>query len=48
MLLSSGGAGLLGGMLIADAINDGQQEAYEEGFEDGAFFKILIYKQLQH
>lgn len=28
-------------MLIADAINDGQQEAYEEGFEDGAFFKFL-------
>ncbi|KAI0853694.1 hypothetical protein F5Y00DRAFT_223347 [Daldinia vernicosa] len=29
------GAGLLGGALIADAINDEQQEAYAEGYQDG-------------
>jgi hypothetical protein len=31
----AGGAGLVGGLLIADAIGDMQQDAYQDGFEDG-------------
>ncbi|KAH6885930.1 hypothetical protein B0T10DRAFT_462175 [Thelonectria olida] len=29
------GAGLIGGALIADAIDDNEQEAYQEGYQDG-------------
>lgn len=29
------GAGLVGGMLLMDAIDDNQQEAYQEGYQDG-------------
>ncbi|KAK4102584.1 hypothetical protein N658DRAFT_495291 [Parathielavia hyrcaniae] len=29
------GAGMLGGYMVADAINDSQEDAYQEGFEDG-------------
>lgn len=29
--LAAGGAGILGGVLIADAINDNEEDAYREG-----------------
>jgi hypothetical protein len=34
-MLLAGGAGLLGGALIADAISDHDQEEYAEGYADG-------------
>ncbi|KAG8881587.1 hypothetical protein FRB99_004714 [Tulasnella sp. 403] len=30
------GAGVIGGLVIADQIQDAQEDAYEEGFADGA------------
>ncbi|KAF4600523.1 hypothetical protein EYR38_005152 [Pleurotus pulmonarius] len=33
-MLAAGGAGLIGGALIANAIDDSQEDAYREGYED--------------
>ncbi|KDQ28811.1 hypothetical protein PLEOSDRAFT_1082780 [Pleurotus ostreatus PC15] len=33
-MLAAGGAGLIGGALIANALDDSQEDAYREGYED--------------
>jgi hypothetical protein len=34
-MLAAGGAGLLGGALIADAVGDFGDDSYQEGFDEG-------------
>ena len=33
--VAAGAAGLVGGALIANAINDNEEDAYREGYQDG-------------